>query len=72
MMEASTSPPLSVSEIIAVCKRLAGPWRDYFTYHFYRGRWVFEAPDGVHWVSQSDIPQIAAGLGGYPEFRVAA
>jgi hypothetical protein len=67
----SVKVPLSVAEIVATC-RGARCWLDAFTYHFYRGRWIFEAPDGVtHWVCQSDMPEIAAHFG-WPEKRGVA
>jgi hypothetical protein len=69
----SPKSPLSVPEIVAFCRRLSGCWLDYFKYNFIRNKWVFVAPNGATYpISQNDLPQIAAELGGWVKGRGVA
>lgn len=69
----SPKSPLTVSEIVAICRRLSGCWLDSFKYNFTRNKWAFLAPDGITYpISQNDLPAVAAELGGWPKNRGVA
>ncbi len=71
-MDSPISPPLSVAAMVEICRQVS-EWITLFRYDFRRSRWTFHPPGGgMHPVSETYMPQIAAELGGWPESRGVA
>jgi hypothetical protein len=67
------SPPISIHEIVDLCRALPGFWLDHFRYKFSRDRWELLTPDGDrHIVGIEAMPEIAAQLGGWSASREVA